>query len=236
MHTNVKIIIAVFFITLLAEHVSAQDFKKDYDKVKESYSKLDVFSCELTVNVFDDYKSVNASQTMTSVLKKQKNDFWYSMGKIKMVMNDQSILYINEDTKEMVYTIRDLKSEPVIPNQNASEVIDTILRKYDSVVYIGVVENCKKYIIYSSKALISKTELLIGQDNHLIKKMTYYYLQNGKPSTKVIINYSKMDLVPQFSKDEFSDKKYAVYSKGSLKPIGRYAGYQTSVINQKDFK
>lgn len=226
-----------FSVFLLSFSAFAQDFKSDYKQVHEAYNKLEKFSCELKIDVFEDQRSKTPSQKMSSVIKKSANDYWYSMDKIKMVVNDGCILYINEENRQMIYTIRNSKNEMVIPNQNAVATIDTILKKSDSVVYSGVRDNCKKYIIYSGKGEIVRSEMLISRESSLITKIVYYYkAEKDGNASKVEINYVKMNTAPQFADNEFSEKQYMSYSKNKVKPLGKYIGYETSVINQNDIK
>ena len=131
------ILLAVsFFITV--SYAVGQDFKKDYGLVHASYEKMDKFYCELKINVFESEKATSPMQVMTSVIKKRTNDYWYSMGGIKMLVRDGFILYIDEDAKQMIYTIRDQKREMTLPNQNASAMIDSVLKKNDSIIYKGM--------------------------------------------------------------------------------------------------
>ena len=95
----------------------------------------------------------------------------------------------------------------------------------------------KKYIIYSNKETISSSELWINTDNNLITKIIYHYnSEKGMASSKVEINYLKMNLNPQFSESDFSEKQYASVSKGTIRPLGKYTGFETTVIDQHDIK
>lgn len=229
----------LFFLLLIlpGSLAVAQDFKKDYNQVQDAYTKLDKFYCEIKIKLYESHQSVKPGETITSLIKKQNNDFWYSMGRIKMIVNEKCILYIDENEKQMIYTIRDTKREMKIPNQDVAAIIDSLVKKSDSVVFTGSKDNCKHYAIYASKALITKTELAIDRESFLIKTIEYYYDPMKSPSSnKIIIEYSKMDTAPLFTDSEFSEKRYAAYSNKVLKPLSPYVGYRTSVIDQNGFK
>lgn len=227
----------IFALVLLTGNSFAQDFNSDYKKVQVAYAGLQNFFCELKVNVYDDLVSKSPSQTMLYSIKKQRDDFYYSVDKIKMIVNDNCVLYINEDNKQMIYTVRNKKKEMTIPNQDATEIVDKILKKSDSIIYSGVFNNCKKYIIYSQKNEITKSEMYISNDNSLITKIVYYYKEDKeRGSTKVEIDYLKMDTLPVFRDNEFSEKQFVLYTKNTAKPLGKYSAYQTSVVNQNDIK
>jgi outer membrane lipoprotein-sorting protein len=215
----------------------AQNFQQDYKQMQEAYNKLDKFYCEVKVKIYESDRAVTPNEIISSVIKKQKDDFWYSMGSIKMIVNEKCILYIDEREKQMIYTIRDRKREMKIPSQDVAAMIDSLVQKSDSVVYTSGKDNCKGYIIYASKALITKTVLFIDRENALVKTIEYYYNPAKAPaSNKIIIEYSKMDTAPVFTDVEFSEKKYVAYAGKVLKPNSPYGGYKTSVIDQNEFK
>src|ERR1035437_3322409 len=120
-----KTVLVLTAFYLPVSSVLAQNFKKDFTSTQEAYSKLDRFYCEVGINIYDSYKAQNPSEKIASVIKKQKNNFWYSMGKTTIIVNDNCILYISDENKQITYTIRDKKDELSIPNQNAAAMIDT---------------------------------------------------------------------------------------------------------------
>lgn len=235
-HTlNHKLIALLVF--LMPAAVTGQNFKKDYAPVQEAYNKLDKFYCEIKINMYEEEGDKTPSSVMHSTIKKNGEDFCYSIGKTKMLMNDNCILYIDEDSKAMTYSARDKKNEIKIPGQDPSAMIDSIIKKSDSVVYAGIKDNCKRYIIYSAKAIISKTEITIDQANYMIPLITYHYdTKKGSDVSKVMIEYVKMNLSPDFLNTDFSEKKYAVYANKKLKPLAPYSTYKTTVIDPTDFK
>lgn len=226
---------ALFLLPVFS--VVAQNFKTNFASTQAAYNTLDKFYCEVGISIYDNYSSKNPEEKIASVIKKQKNNFWYSMGKTIMVVNDKCILYINNDAKQIVYTIRDKKREIEVPNQNAAAMIDSIVKKSDSVIFEGIKNNCFQYAIYASRAAIIKTELSIGQDDFLIKRICYYYDEKKYPtSNKVIIEYSKINTTIDFSDAEFSEKKYITYSNRGLKPLPPYVGYSATIVDQNDIK
>jgi hypothetical protein len=230
-------LIVFFLLYMWAGGAMAQDFKKEYILVHDAYNKLDNFYCELKINVFEDEKTTVPMQKMTATIKKRTTDYWYTMGDITMLLKDDFILYVNTDAKQMVYTIRDKKRELPVPNQDAVSMMDSVLKNSDSVVYKGVQDQCKKYIIYSQKQTIARSEMWINESSHLITKIVYHYnAQKGMASSKVEINYVKINMNPVFTDADFSEKQYAILSKKTIKPIGKYIGYETSVIDQHDIK
>ena len=240
MQINLKNIILVFNLSLLIIHSNegiAQNFKADYKKVQETYSQMDNFYCEIKIDIYAKANSSKANETLKSVIKKQKNNYWYSLGNDEMLYTDESAIYVNKETKEITYSIRNKKKEITIPNQDVSRLVDSLTKMSDSIVFKGVSESHKKYMIYSSKSVITKAELEINAINNTISKATYYYdTKKNIESEKVVVNYDKIDLNHTFDSNEFSEKMYVKQSNKKVTPLGVFASYKILVIDENDIK
>lgn len=224
------------FATICINSFQAQDFKSDYMRLHESYGKLNKFYCEVKVAMYEKESNSKPDEIITSMIKKMDQNYWYSLGRLIMLMNDNCVLYVDQSSKEMTYAVRDIKKETKPFDQYAA-TIDTIVKRADSVIFKGIANNIKLYQVYSSKSIIERTELSIDQQTGLVNRIVYYYNKSKNPySEKVIIEYLKMNITPDFTDSDFSEKKYALYSKKILKPLGTFSGYKTLVINQNDFK
>jgi hypothetical protein len=224
-------------LLMFACTATAQNFKEDFSSVQRAYSRLDNFYCEISVKMYEKHTSGKPGETMHSYIKKHKGNFSYSMGDMKMIVNEKCILYINDREKQMVYTIRDTKRELKVPSHDAAAIVDSLVKKSDSVVFVTGKGSVKEYIVYSSKGLITKTHLSIDKESSLIKIIEYYYNPDKSPAAdKVVIEYQQMNTAPSFSDDDFSEKKYVAYSGKVLKPFPPYTGYGTAIIDQREIK
>jgi hypothetical protein len=225
----------MFFTALVCSSVTfSQDFRADYKKMQDKYGSLEKFSCKLKVNVSEDQKP---AQTLNYAMKKSGEDFWYSMDKIKMIVNSNCVLYINDEEKQLVYTVRNKKKELPFPSGDLAGAVDTLLKKSDSVVFAGLRDNCKKYIIYSSAGEIIRSEIYINNETSLITRVAYHYKHyQERGDIRVDIAYQEMNTAPQFANSEFSEKQYVSYNRGVARPLGKYSSYQASVVNENDIK
>lgn len=224
-------------LVLLYGTSSAQNFKQDFRQVQEAYSKLDKFYCEIKINMYETTGASKPAQVMLSTIKKQAGDFWYSMNTSKMIVNDRCILYINEESKKMYYSVRDKENEIKLPEQNPVAMVDSLLGKSDSIVYKGIKNGCLNYTVHSPQSIIIKSEMAIDKESHLMRSITYYYDEKKKnAAAKVTIEYMKINTAPAFTESDFSEEQYVVFSNNMLKPVNAYSAYDASIIEQPDLK
>jgi hypothetical protein len=184
---------------------NAQNFRDDYKKMQDAYASLDRFSCDLKIKTFEHAADSKASAVMSAALRKQGDNYSYFLGRMKMIMNDDCLLFIDEAARQMTYTIRNKKKEAAAPQMPAF-AIDTLIKKSDSVICKGLENGKKHYIAYSSKGLILSTELFINTETNLLENVIYHYDAKRYSSEKVEIDYCNMQLHPEFAADEFSEK------------------------------
>jgi hypothetical protein len=237
MKTTINIFLIFLVHLFFMQQLCAQDFKADYKKVQGNYLKLQNFYCEVKVNIYEKASSPQPQETMSSTIKKQGLNYLYVTGKTTLLMNSTCMLRIDGQEKSIVYTVKEKKKEEENINQALAGIADTILKRNDSAVFGGVANGKKKYTVYTATSPIVRTELYIDQQTGLLAKMIYYYkIDKYTGSEKIIIEYENINLSPEFSDADFSEKKYVVYSGKVLKPVTAFANYKTTVIDPKDFK
>jgi hypothetical protein len=226
----------LFAVTTLASTLVAQDFKTDYKKVQDTYLHLENFYCELKINMYKKSSAPAPLQQLTAVIKKQGENTCYTMGKITMLVNEKCMLYLDEQEKRMVYTIRDTKK--IVPDLNQyTAIVDSLLDRNDSVIFNGSKNDEKKYTLYTSKQEIMRAEVYIDQRLNTLSKLVYYYKSRKNTEfEKVSIDYDHITMAAVFKPADFSESKYVLVTGKKLTPAAGFAGYQIEVIDQRNLK
>lgn len=228
--------ILVYLFSGASKSINAQDFKSDLLKTQGLYSQSANFYCEINVSVFEKKDSKKPAEKFNVILKKQKENYWYSMGDIEMLYCEKYAIYLNRANKDMIYSIRNSKQTIKMPVPDMIKTIDSLLHNSDSVVYHGVLNgHFKKYSVYTQKSLILKTEVVFDSDTGIISQMIYYYdLKKNAEAEMVVIDYVNSSFSRAFPENDFSENKYIKKSKGGIIPAGNYSGYSISVIDEHD--
>jgi hypothetical protein len=234
MNMKLNFLLWVLILTMPELKVSAQDFSQDHKKVQMAYLNLNDFYCEIKIDMYTKTNASKPDRVLKSVLKKQANNSWHTIGKTTVLVNDKCMLYLDENQKTILYTKLDALDKKKSSNPYINGVIDSLPKKNDSVVFNGISDGKIKYTLYTSKQTIVRTEISIDQQTYLIAKIVYYY-KTGKQMEfeKIEIGYENRNMNPIFSKDEFSEKKYVNYTGKTLKPALAFAEYRTEIIEQE---
>lgn len=223
-------IIILLIIVIIPGYLAAQNFKADIKVMKEAFAKIDRLHAEVEVKVFENTFSAQVIQTKKSTIRKDGNNYHYDLDNLSLLMNEKCMLLVHHDEKQIVYSKRDVNNEKQFGIGTLTPEVDTILRQYDSVIYKGISNKLKRYIIYSSKSkTIKRTEVFLDTKTAMIRKLIYYYNTELFPvGSKVIVDYKVFNTSPTFSSTEFSEKKYIEHGR-ELKPSKAFSAY--SVFN-----
>lgn len=234
---RLKITTLIVFALLAIGQSKAQIFKDDYSKMEVAYTKLTDFSCEISVNMFEKNQQEKPDRTMRSSLKKKGNNYYTHTENAEVIVNDDCMIYVNKQSKQLIYNIRDKKREIKPSNLNPFETIDSLLKNADSVVFKKNEDGLKCYVVYDKKSPIQKIDIAIDQSTFLLRRLTYHYDPMKFPEAeKVEIRYEKIDLEPKFENAEFAGKEFVSLQGKSLKPTERYRNYSLSLIDQRNLK
>lgn len=207
----------------------AQDLKADLTAISQMNQKAQQFHAVAHVKVYPNAQTSTPLMQNKYEIKKQGNAFYYQMDGQRMLLNDHCQLTINDDDKTVVYT---KSTEPVDWSaQDMLPDVDSLMRQYDSVVFVGQQKALKTYLIYNSKSPIAKTELTINPTKKSIVAITYSY--NNKfyaVNNYVKVTYSTWSYAPNFSAATFSENNFITEQKNAIQLTGDLSAYEL-IIN-----
>lgn len=224
----------IIFILLLcaATHLAwGQDIKKDMEQLQAAYSSAVKLHTEAEVSIYENLSDTKAQDRKKAVIKKDGNNYLYSLDNNLMLLNGKCLLMIYPTEKQIVYEKRSPNQEEQLTKSVIPD-IDSLLRKTDSVRYRGSRDGMKHYSIYSSKSMIKQTDIFLDAASGGLKKISYLYnTQMLSGTAKVDVDYKLFDTAPVFGTDTFSEKNYIVRNGKQYKAAPKYYGYNVSVID-----
>ena len=222
-----------FFFTVTGSY--AQDFKSDIAKMKDSYLKIKNLSMNVEISVYENSSSDGLLAKKTASLKKSEDNYCYEMEDIVMLMNEKYSVLVYKADRQIIYSARNSSDEKKAAYTFAAPGLDSAFQKYDSVVYKGIRAGLKEYVIYTSKSIIERTDLLINGAGDLISKVVYYYNKEKVASgNKVSVEYKAMDLSPVFQKETFSEKNFFAGTGDKAVSVKQYKGYAVKEVTDDD--
>lgn len=228
------ILIALSFCIVETTKIFAQDLQSSLEKTWMAYSKIKSFDFEMTASIY----SVNDKlpvEKQKAWFSSSGNSSLYKMNDMVLLENEQYRLMIDEDSQTLIFGAAEKNKidEAVDINEMLSEyksLLEAGIGLSDSIVYNGVVRNTEHYTIYDADGQIIKIDVFIDTGTFLIKKMAY--VNNPilrKEVAKVEMEYTKINLLPQFSSKHFSESKYVSINDNKIVGTGKYKDFNIYV-------
>lgn len=202
------IIFSAIGIGLYGSNANAQDFNKDYLKCIEFYSRVNVFSMNVVVKMFESKNDEVGEKIGDGKIKKWDNKYYSLYDNQEMIINERGSFIIDNGAKSInVYK----------PAQDKKVDISSVLsgfniaQRYDSTKYRGEIADMKKYVAYPSSGTIRKIEVFFNKDQGYLARLVYYYPpsdeNNDYGAYKIVIDYDNVNLQP-VNPAWFSEQKY----------------------------
>lgn len=200
------ILLAMFF---LVGNGLAQDFKDDLEKANLAYTQSENIDSEFEVISYFREPDMKPEKT-TYQLKKRGGSYRYDLGGIKTIIGDGYTI-IHHAEKAILTCNRNSGTE-AIRKTNVVD-IDKMASSYENVIYKGIVNGQKLYVLKNPKSTFSTVEIYLNTTTAMVEKTIQYVnelLESDRSKIETITK--KMDLAPTFSKDAFSIEKYVKIS------------------------
>lgn len=216
----------------------AQNIKQDMLAMYNSYMSLKYFSTTVQVSIYNTANDKTPTITKKGSVKKSGNMYYTSLDDIKVLINDKYLIYVSGKDKLIYYKehAKDTKQEFKAPFdiKEVTNMLDTALKRSDTIQYMGTVNGIKHYSIRSSHSVISTIDLYIEASSNLISKVVYYYDADVmKRNNKVAVNFSNTIYKEPFAAAEFSESVFLKKKGNAFIAADGYNGYE--VYNDKSF-
>lgn len=218
---------AVLILMLLCTQgvASAQGFKDRLLLMQQEYSKLKSVHVVMNIQAFENSESTNSFYKETAIIKREGTNYLSQFSGMDMLMNEKYILMVNQNSKQIICSKRNLKGEDKFSDP-VSINLDSILGFYGTPVLIGSENNVEHFRVDQKQGTIRVVDLYIDTSLNVLKRLDYYY----KEGQYVKIQFEVFDTSPVFDPAQFSDTNYVVSEKGRLKPSVKYSSFNV-VLN-----
>lgn len=232
---KILLTIPLFF---LAYCVFAQNIHADMVAMYNSYNKLQYFSSEIQVKIYTDLNDTRPAMVKSGGIKKSNTMYAAYLEDVRMVINKDYLVYVSGYDKLIYYKahakkVPDKFKEPFSMKEIAS-MIDTALRKSDTVDFLGIKDGQKQYMIRTHSSIIQATALFIDVNTNLISKIVYYYNKDVmKKNNKVVVEFSNTVYTAPLPVSIFSELQYMKKVGNSFVAADNYKGFE--VFNDSSF-
>ena len=211
----------VVFLLGLSPVLRAQDLIQALTDMRREYEQATSLHVVMQVAVYDDTLSTQPYFSARGEVKKERDNYRYAFGGMEMLMNQDYLLLVDQESQTIVCNYRDLQAEATF-NQAMPFSVDSILSFYEDPIYLGRKGENDHYSIVQKSGPVEKILLLMHAESYQLKSMAYYY----REGQYVEIEFQVFDKAPAFRPGTFDEKDFVTKDKAGFKPTSRFAGYQ----------
>lgn len=231
---NLIIVIFSFCGLFLGQYVFAQDAKKAFTKVNETFSKYDKISYNITYNYYQFTKDKKPYESLTGVFKKDGNRSYSKVGSSELLVNDKYRVIVDNESKHLV-----IENRPIVVSQQQLVVdLDSVLKECKSIT-VKKVGSEEIYSLTFDTGFFdySKLDITVDASKNFITKIVFHLVETAdgdlitnQPRLEIII--SGYNTSPVFSKGFFSETNYVkIDDKGNVSLIKNFSSY--TLLNNK---
>lgn len=212
------LIVACILFSVVRLH--AQDLHAALIKLKEQYKTVESLHIALRIEVFQDSASSKPYFIEQADIKRKGTNYRYTLLSNELLMNDHFMIVVDRNSKELLYSHRDLKSEAYFSGQIGIN-IDSVFTMLGDLVFIGRDHQRAHYRIKNKKSEIRQIDLFLNEEKGYMEKIIYLYRGNQIASIKFEI----FDVHPSFDENTFSETSFITITNGKVMTASDFRNY-----------
>lgn len=220
--------IYTLLVMVLPIAASAQKASEDFKKCRNYYVEHNNIAFTVQTKNFASKNDTKGTKTETGTAKLHKNNYYSSYAGNEVYVNSKGTFMIDHTGKSCTWFHAKNKSESSPADIN----FEAMLKQCDSVKYEGVQGTTKKYVLYTRKREVEKTEIWLDVKTHRLEKMTMTYMKNtgydfGAYKTEVSYTNYKTG---ENSKNDFEFDGFLEKKGDTWKTAGKIKGYKLNYV------
>lgn len=207
----------------------AQDFKTDL----KSLYRVILDNKEISTDVDILVKGTPVGNlNKKAQIRKSGDSFYYKLDDVEMLLTSKTFILVDNHNKTIICRPVTKKESNQMKKKVLKTDLDSMLQRYDSVVYKGEINGQKRYVIYVSKQAIELADFYLNPTTGFLSKVTFKYNPKFKTSVdEVVILYSPLETASQSTNPCLFEKTYFIQEGKKLKPGPKYKNYQIKALN-----
>ncbi|MBY0425672.1 MAG: hypothetical protein K2Q22_08560 [Cytophagales bacterium] len=225
---NKHVLLSLVSLVFGNVYTYAQDFKTD---IKSLYSTM-LENKDMSTNV-----TIYVSGTPMGDLKKYAQirksgvSFYYRLDDVEMLLTDKTYLMVDNHNKTIICRPITKKESQQLKKKMVKTDLDSMIQRYDSVVYKGMVNEQKHYVIYVSKQVIQQADIYLSASTGFLTQVSFVYNPKFKVTAgEVVIMYSPLETSSQSNNPCLKERTYLIREGKTWKPGQKYKNYQIKAL------
>ena len=214
--------------------LSAQDFKKDLEKVYAQYQQSEQLYMEMHIKGYEGSLKNKPLFNQETKVYKQKQNYFYNMGSKEVLRNRDFVIWVDKGQKSMICTKRLKVEKPNAMFGNLPDV-EKLLSQFNEAEYLGLKNGLKHYRVTQADKEVIQNDIYINPQTNLPAKVVYTYNpERYKKGYWIEIDFGKTTTTPTFQANTFDEGKYIRNVNNKWKPQVGYQQYEV-IFTENDF-
>lgn len=211
---------------------NSQNLTVDLQNTRDLFTKNTDLSID--IEVFSYTNELDKGTKIGVALLRKSGDLYYSKFlKDEMILTNNSLIIIDHRLKKVKFSeIKDKSMRFNFLKVN----IDSVVNQSDSILYLGIFNNEKKYQFLSTQSVYDKVELNLDSQSNLLKSITCFYNKGDENMDftlyKTQLNYLKIDTLTK-NQSYFLEENYVVKNKDRYVLSDKYNTYVLQIVDSK---
>lgn len=217
-------VLVIILLLCSCSFISGQDFKSRLELMKKEYADISHILIRMKILVYESAEAAEPLFNQEAIIKKQDRNFFYQFDQIEMLMNRDYIIVVDETSRQIVCTDRSLKDEAKFLDPFQSS-LDSVLRFNEDPFLVRSTQDVDQYQLAPTDEEIKIIDLFVNKATNLLTRIDYTY----EAGYKAQIFFTIFDRSAVFSEADFSESKYIVKEKGSIRTTPQYSRFNLAV-------
>ena len=204
-------------------HLSAQDLLETLKQSRAAYQALENYHGRVITESFGEENTDQVIQTTELTIRKAGSKFWYDMGEVEMLLNEDHLININRS--ERVLTCQGVDPEALAANPLMA-ALAAMVANFSEICYRGLKSGEQSYVLRDEGGPVPLMELYFDEANKLLNRAVYHYAEGTLVgSSRVEIRCEHLSLNPRFRSDIFRSSRFVNVQGNQVQPIEKYRDY-----------
>jgi hypothetical protein len=204
-----------------------QNLSVDLKRSSKYLAALASFKFTVRIDIYEDLMDSKPYMNMDGKILKSDNFYWNEIDGKEFFTDQLNCVIVDHNEKQVSYNKASKGSiDRQLAQHNLFGAIDSLALITDSVIYNGVKQGAKEYVILQKGALIHTTLVQIDSATGVLKKIIYLYdIEEMETNNKVVAYYDLSAEITEQEKEKLKLSSYLYFVSNQPKLSSRFKGY-----------
>src|SRR5688572_26117027 len=177
-------LVGYMLLICICQQVNAQSFSHLVSELRKKYETADKLHVVMDIVVFESNTATTPYFSEHADIKRDGTNYKYQMESNELLMNNQFLIMVDKNTKEILFGTRDLQTEAQLPDPFKMN-IDSIFNIIGQPQFVSNSGGRDHYKFSQPEGLIAQIDLFFNTEKKFMEEIKYLYREGQVASIKI---------------------------------------------------